>query len=209
MTYSIVCRDPVRGYLCVGTASGSIAVGSRVPWARSGVGAVATQAYTNPSLGPLILGFIEEGMSARDALAKALSTDQDPSMRQVAVIDHEGFRSVYSGENIPREHGEAIVEDAACIGNLLADPIIPEAMCRAFAMEESSPPYWRVLNGLMAAEKLGGDARGDRSAAILVVGPTQYGRLYDRILDVRVDYDPNRRPVERLGKILDMMKDRI
>lgn len=203
MTYSIVCYDPVEMMFGVGVVSGSIAVGSRVPWARYPVGAVATQAYTNPSLGPIILDYLSQGIEPGEALYRALATDPEPEKRQVAVIDGRGRKAVHSGLEIPFERGQHVASNAVCIANLVVDPSLPRILCNVF--EEEFPIHGLVeamLTALGEAEALGGDKRGDRSAALLVVGKTGYGDYYDRILDVRVDYDPGERPVRRLREII-------
>jgi len=170
----------------VAVASGSIAVGSRVPWVRLGVGGVATQAYTNPALGPLILSLLEEGFDARAALEEALSRDPEPQRRQVAVLAWSGDSAVFEGAWIPPEHAYVRGDDYVCVGNLLKGRVVVEEMCRVFRDTMSTLPR-RLLEALRAGHRAGGDARGDRSAAIIVAGPTRHGSLYDRILDLRVD----------------------
>jgi uncharacterized Ntn-hydrolase superfamily protein len=204
LTFSIVALDPRNSYFGVGVASGSIAVGNRVPWAAYPIGAVATQAYTNPALGPLILNYMRKGYSAMKALQKSLHEDREPSKRQLAVIDFKGEVALYTGADAPGEKGEARGEYCGSVANLVVDSIIPSLMCRVF-MEEY-PVHgliWAILTSLEEAEDLGGDKRGDHSAAILVAGKTEYGSLYDRILDLRVDYDPEGKAVARLKEIIE------
>ncbi len=187
MTYSIIALDKKGRMLGIAVASGSIAVGSRVPWARRGVGGVATQAYTNPALGPIILNLLERGRSPPEALKEALDKDPEPDMRQVAVLSWDGGMVVHEGAKIPEEHGVAEGESCICIGNLLSTKDVVEAMRETFQHTETSL-YYRLLNALEAGHEAGGDARGDRSAALIIVGDTEYLPFYDRIIDLRVDY---------------------
>ena len=207
MTYSIVAYDPSRRLVGVAVASGSVAVGSRVPWARAGVGGVATQAYTNPSLGPLILNLLSQGLSAREALFRAIREDPDPESRQVAAIDTRLGKAYYNGKNIPFYSGGYIGRYSVCIANLVADPDIPETMCRVFDENLGTHGLPRsLLIALQHGSSLGGDRRGDKTAALLVVGQTEYGILYDKIIDLRIDYDWGREPVENLKKLYDLWR---
>ncbi len=201
MTYSIVALDPNKKFVGVATASGSIAVGSRVPWARYGVGAVATQAYTNPALGVLILELIEKGLDAQKALEKAISRDPNPELRQVAVIDFNFVKAVHNGTLIPSENSFYIGRYCVCIANLVSTPRIAEEMCRFFDEHIQSMEFYEaLLRALEIGHELGGDRRGDKSASILVCSELGYGRYYDRFLDIRVDYSEN--PVKDLRKIV-------
>lgn len=204
LTYSIVGLDPVSGFIGVGTASGSIAVGSRVPWAKYLVGGVATQAYTNPSLGPLILGYLEKGLGAAEALRRALESDPEPEYRQVAVIDYNYGKAVHNGSRIPASSGWSTGDYSVCNANLVVSTEIPIAMCRVFEEKLAGKGLaWALIEALKIAENMGGDKRGDHSAAILVAGKTPYGKLYDKIIDLRIDY-AEERPVEKLAKLLEI-----
>ncbi len=200
MTYSFIAFDPVLGQAGIAVASGSIAVGSRVPWAKHGVGAVVTQAYTNPALGPLILGYLEKALTAEEALREALKHDPSPAHRQVAVIDYRGDVAVHDGEWVPSWHGYLVrrEEPLVCIANLVKGPEVCERGVRAFISTKGSLAD-RLLAALEAAHKAGGDRRGDRSAALIVVGQTEYTPYYDRLIDLRVDYSSN--PVAELKRI--------
>ncbi len=186
----------------VAVASGSIAVGSRVPWCKYGVGCVATQAYTNPSLAPLILQLIEEGVGASGALQKALAGDEGREYRQVAVMDWRGCKAVYTGSKAPLLKSSFETENCIAIANLVSNEEIPESMCVVFEENLESGLANALLKALEAGHEKGGDKRGDRSAAILVVGRTMYGRLYDKILDLRVDYSRN--PLHELVRIYEL-----
>jgi len=211
LTYSVLILDKITGKAGVGVASGSIAVGSRVPWCKHGVACVATQAYTNPSLGPKILHLIEsEGLHAEDALSQALSTDPEPSKRQVAVVDFSGEAECFTGDDAPLKRkcakgtGEGFTYVIA--GNLLKNEGVVEAAAFTLLreMHASGDVTEAIMSALEAAAGAGGDARGERSAAILVVGETVWGPEYDKVLDVRVDYSDN--PLSELRKIVDTLR---
>jgi len=205
VTYSIVALDKRRKLLGVAVISGSLAVGSRVPWAKAGIGAVATQAHTNPALGPLILEYLSQGLKAREALEKALATDKYPEKRQVAVVDFYGNVAYHSGREIP-EYNDVFVGDAVvCLGNLVMSKEIPRAMCEAYDMKREKDFVWALLSALAAGHNLGGDRRKDRSGALIVVGETPYGKYYDYIVNLRVDYSDN--PLEELMMLYQMYKE--
>ncbi len=198
MTYSILALDKRKKTLGVAVASGSLAVGSRVPWAKASVGVVATQAYTNPSLGPIVLRLIELGFSANKAVNYALTLDPNPDLRQVASIDVDGNIGVHSGSNIPQWYGELVDKEnlCVCIGNLIKGREVLESMHRKFVTAQNYNFVERLILALNEGHKAGGDKRGNRSAAVLIVGITEFTPYYDRILDLRVDYSLN--PTEDL-----------
>jgi len=198
LTYSIIGLDRSRMMMGIATASGSVAVGSRVPWARYPVGAVATQAYTNPALGPMILEFMEEGSDPQESLERALSLDPREDLRQVAVMDFKGHVAVHEGSNIPDWHGY-IKEppQVVCISNLVRGPEVCEEAVRSFKRSKGALPE-RLLEALRGGHEAGGDRRGDRSSALIVVGKTDFSPYYDFIINLRVDYSED--------PILDLMK---
>ena len=181
MTYSIVAYDGLKGLLGVGVVSGSLAVGSRVPWAKAGVAAVATQAYTNPVLGRRVIEYVSRGMGVGEAVKLALSEDPSPQLRQLIAVDSTGKTVAFSGSEVPAPYEAITKEGYACAGNLLSSPAVVKEMCKAFE----------------------GDRRGDRSVAILVVGEhPEFGLDFDAILNLRVDYSEE--PVSELRKLYDL-----
>ncbi|AEM37886.1 protein of unknown function DUF1028 [Pyrolobus fumarii 1A] len=208
MTYSILAYDPAAGQAGVAVVSGSIAVGSRVPWGRHGVGVVATQGYTNPALGPLILELLAKGYTASDAIVKALAGDTSPAHRQLAVVDYRGDVAVHDGEWTPAWHGYRMAarESAVAIANLVVGPRVVEAMIEAFESTRGTLAE-RLLAAIEAGHRAGGDRRGDRSAALLVVGATEYGPHYDKIVDLRVDFHSHD-PVSELIKLYEYYLER-
>lgn len=202
MTYSIIVVDVGSRLIGIGVVSGSIAVGSRVPWACAGVGGVVTQAYTNPLIGKWVLELLEKGLSPREALEKALERDEVPTMRQVAVVSVSGESATYTGSNVPRHYGEVARKGYACVGNMLVSRRVVEELCRGYE-ESTGSLSERILSALERAHEVGGDVRGDRSACLLVVGEHPvYGYSYDRIVDLRVDYSKN--PVKDLRNLYEL-----
>ncbi|WFO75018.1 DUF1028 domain-containing protein [Desulfurococcaceae archaeon MEX13E-LK6-19] len=204
MTYSIIGIDKENNVLGIAVASGSIAVGSRVPWARYLVGGVATQAYTNPALGPLILDYLQKGLSPNEALEKALSNDPRKELRQVAVLDWNGRSAFYCGQDIPDEYAGYSLDNCVCIANLVVSKDIPKAMCETFKVSINMGLAEALLEALREAHDMGGDRRGDLSAAIIIVGKTEYLPYYDKILDLRIDYSKD--PVKELIRLYRLIR---
>ncbi len=184
MTYSIVARDPASGELGVAVQSHWFSVGSVVPWAEAGVGAVATQSIAEPAYGPGALDLIRGGSSAEDALRKLVNADKQQAVRQVAVVDAHGHVAVHTGRRCIQfaghEHGRGFV----CAANMMDREGVPEAMTRAYRTAIGELPD-RLLAALDAAEEAGGDVRGRQSAAMIVVRPRS--EQWQRTLDLRVE----------------------
>jgi uncharacterized Ntn-hydrolase superfamily protein len=184
VTYSIVARDPATGELGVAVQSHWFSVGSTVPWAEPGVGAVATQSIADPSYGPNALDLMRRGSRAGDALRRLVEADAQPAVRQVAVVDAHGGAAVHTGRRcIPfagHEEGRGFV----CAANMMAREGVPQAMAQAFRTAVGELPD-RLLAALDAAEEAGGDVRGLQSSAMVVVRPR--GEQWRRTLDLRVE----------------------
>jgi uncharacterized Ntn-hydrolase superfamily protein len=184
-------RTRERGLLAVASVSGGVGVGAKVLWARAGVGAVAVQAYANPSLGIEILEKLGMGMSSAEAVKTALSGDAYREYRQVAVLKANGDPFTYTGSRAPPFTSEYVDGNAICIGNTLKDSSIPEEMCKYITSQSIDNVKHLVkalVDSLIIGHRLGGSRRGDKSIAILVVGKTLYNGGYDRVVDIRVDY---------------------
>jgi uncharacterized Ntn-hydrolase superfamily protein len=186
-TYSIVARDPATGELGVAVQSHWFSVGSVVPWAEAGVGAVATQSIVDPSYGPLGLGLMKAGRSAPEALAALLAGDSGREVRQVGMVDGKGRGATHTGKlDIPEAGGQAgagyVVQ-----ANLMEKRTVWPAMARAFEAAKGDLAE-RMLAALDAAEAEGGDIRGRQSAALLVVKGQSSGRPWaDLSFDLRVE----------------------
>ena len=201
MTYSIIVFDSSKKLLGIGVASGSIAVGSRVPWAKYKIGGVTTQAYTNPSLGPIILELLKKTV-AEEALKKALEKDEGREYRQIAVMDWSGNNAFWTGSQTPKEKSGYNGKNCVSIANLVVSNDIPKQMCIEYYLKNKMNYSIEktILSALKKASLLGGDKRGDKSAGLLVIGETEYIPYYDKIIDIRVD--DSDKPIEKLEEIL-------
>jgi uncharacterized Ntn-hydrolase superfamily protein len=199
-TFSIVACDLEKKEWGVAVASKYLAVGAVVPWAKAGVGAVATQSYVNPTLGPRGLELMADGKSAEEALAALKEADKGRDRRQLGLVDAKGDVVTFTGKGCADWAGGKVGKHYAVQGNLLAGEAVIDGMAKAF---EDTPGAlaWRLLAALEEGEKAGGDRRGKQSAALIVVcegkGPNGLG---DRYLDFRVD--DHEEPVKELARIL-------
>lgn len=182
-TYSIVARDAASGVIGVAVQSHWFSVGSGVLWAEPGIGAVATQSFTDPSYGPLGLELMRAGKSAEQALTALLASDEHADVRQVGMVDGSGTVANHTGENSISEFCDVAGNGYTVQANLMWKPTVCDAMVRAFESAEGDLAE-RLLVALEAAQAEGGDIRGRQSAALLVVSgdagvPAWDGRLFD------------------------------
>ena len=199
-TYSIVARDPDTGELGVAVQTHWFNVGALVPWAESGVGAVATQSLVDPSYGPLGLELMRAGRSASQALAGLLVADAAPQIRQVAMIDVSGDVAAHTGDGCIPEAGHVVGENYSVQANLMDRDTVPAAMAAAYEAAQGDLAA-RMLAALRAAQAEGGDIRGQQSAAILVVSGEPTGRPWvDTLIDLRVEDHAD--PLGELARLL-------
>ena len=199
-TFSIVGFDPLTGELGVAVASKFLAVGSVVPWARAGVGAVATQAYANTTYGPEGLDLLASGMSAQQVVDSLVKADSGRDQRQVGIVDAEGRSATYTGKGCTVWAGGKAGPNFACQGNILVSQATVDAMAGTFERTEGELAI-RLLEALKAGDAAGGDSRGRQSAALLVVkAGGGYSGFNDRYIDLRVDDHPQ--PIPELSRIL-------
>ncbi len=197
-TFSI-CATDGRDW-GVAVASKFLAVGSAVPAARAGVGAVATQAFANTSYRESGLKLLETGTSAQDVVARLTADDPEREHRQLGVVDAEGRAATFTGSKCFDWAGGQTGPGCACQGNILAGPQVVGALLETF-QGSSGPLTDRLLLALAAGDEAGGDRRGRQSAAILVVrSGSGYGGFDDRMIDLRVD--DHLRPVPELGRLV-------
>jgi uncharacterized Ntn-hydrolase superfamily protein len=203
-TYSIVARDSLTGQLGVAVQSHWFSVGVLVPFAESGVGAVATQSFVDVSYGPLGLELMRMGRSAPQALAALVSTDEDEDVRQVAMVDANGEVAVHTGERAIFAAGHRVGRGYSVQANLMENPTVWDAMAEAYEAAEGDLAE-RMLQALEAAEAEGGDIRGKQSAAILVVDAESSGRPWvDRLFDLRVEDHPD--PLPELRRLVRLQR---
>jgi uncharacterized Ntn-hydrolase superfamily protein len=199
-TYSIVARDSVTGELGVAVQSHWFSVGPVVPWARAGVGAVATQSLVLVSYGPLGLDLMEQGMSAREALEKLVDEDSHASVRQVAMIDRDGNVAAHTGDSCIAHASHRTGAGYSVQANMMLTGRVPAAMAAAYESAEGDLAE-RMIAALEAAESAGGDIRGRQSAAILVVRAVPSDEPWsDVIMDLRIEDHPQ--PVEELRRLV-------
>ncbi len=188
-TFSIVARDEKTGEIAVGVQSHWFSVGTSVSWAEAGVGAVATQSFTNKSFGIRGLALLKEGKTAQQALDILLSDDPGKEVRQVGIVDAKGNVANFTGKNCVDFAGDLKGKNYAVQSNMMLTDEVPSAMAKSFESNAQLPLAERVLEALKAAQKVGGDIRGKQSAAILVVKGEATGKPWDEnhLVDLRVD----------------------
>lgn len=199
-TFSIVARDPATGDLGVAVESKFLGVGAVVPWARAGVGAIATQAWANVDYGPRGLELLASGKSAEDVVAELTGDDEGASRRQVGVVDAQGRAASFTGSECNAWAGGEVGDGFCCQGNILVGPDVVAAMADAYRTTTGSFAH-RLLSALEGGQAAGGDSRGQQSAAIYVVREGGgYGGGNDRYIDLRVEDHP--RPIEELRRLV-------
>jgi uncharacterized Ntn-hydrolase superfamily protein len=192
MTFSLVGMCRRTGMFGAAVTTSSIAVGSRCPYARAGVGAVLTQHRTDPQLGPRGLDLLAAGHSASQVV-QALAQDT-PSIgwRQLAVIDKGGDTAFYHGDKIRSIHATSQGDAVCAIGNIIRNADIPYAMVEAFRHDPEEHLAERLLRALEAGLAAGGELKQVKSAALLVVHEQSFP-----LVDLRVELDPQPLPALR------------
>jgi len=205
MTFSVVARDPASGQLGVAVATCTLAVGRAAPWARAGVGAVATQASSNRGYGPRLLHRLAAGDPAGAALDDLLAADPDADQRQVGVLGPHGEPAAWTGGECLSACGHVSGGDFAAQGNMLASRSVVPSLADGYR-EAAGDLAARLVAGLGAGQDAGGDLRGRQSAALLVVSGTRDDEVpWDGVLvDLRVDDAPD--PVAELGRLLRLQR---
>lgn len=204
MTFSIVARSADGQSWGVAVASKFLAVGSAVPAAVAGVGAIATQADANVAYKGQALAHLDDGATASVALQRLIEDDAGRDHRQVGIVDVDGGAASHTGHECLDWAGSLTGEGYAIQGNILTGSEVVEAMESAWlASREGAPLARRLLEALAAGDAAGGDARGRQSAALLVVRDgAGYGGLDDIAVDLRVD--DHATPVPELARLLDL-----
>lgn len=203
-TFSIVGYDPNTGELGVAVASKFLAAGALVPWAKAGVGAIATQSWVNTAYGTRGLELLSQGYTAQEVLNKLVEEDEGRDVRQVGIVDTRGNGATYTGKECYEWAGGITGPHFACQGNILVDEKTVVSMAETF-QKESGDLSDRLLKALLAGEEAGGDSRGKQSAGILVVKEGGgYGGFDDRYMDLRVD--DHHDPVRELMRIHELHK---
>jgi uncharacterized Ntn-hydrolase superfamily protein len=199
-TFSIVGFDPETGEVGVAVASKFLAVGSVVPWAEAGAGAVATQAFANTTYGPVGLALLKQGVGAQAVLDSLIAMDEGRDERQVGIVDTHGGSATYTGKDCIAWAGGKKGPNYACQGNILVDGKTVEAMAATFE-KTTGALATRLVRALKAGDDAGGDSRGKQSAALYIAKQGGgYGGRNDRFIDLRVD--DNEDPITELMRLL-------
>lgn len=195
MTFSLAGRCTRTGMLGAVVTTSSMAVGSRCPYAKAGIGAALTQNRTDPRLGPLALDLLGRGFSAEEAKNAVVAVTPHRDWRQLAIIDHRGRTASFSGAHVRDGKGEAHGQDCVAIANIVRSAEIPRAMVKAFEAAVAKPLAQRLIAALAAGEEAGGEFQPVTSAALLVA----YQESFPYI-DLRVD--DHAAPIEELARLL-------
>ncbi len=202
-TYSIVACDLEEKQWGVAVQSKFLAVGSVVPWAEPQVGAIATQAYANPSYGPNGLALLREGLSASEVVERLTSEDEGRDERQLGVVDANGGSASWTGPGCNDWAGHRTGAGYAAQGNILVGEETVTALATTFEANSYLPLAQRLIECLAAAQAAGGDRRGQQSASLLVVQKEGgYAGLSDVLVDLRVD--DHERPIQELRRIYEL-----
>ncbi len=199
-TFSIVARDSITGEMAIGVQSHWFSVGTAVPWAEAGVGAVATQSFVDKSYGIKALALIKKGFTAQQALDTLTKADEGREVRQVAIIDRNGNVAVHTGKNCIKYATHIKGTNFSVQSNMMLGSQVCENMAAAFKNAPGKPLAVKVLLALEAAQKAGGDIRGMQSAALIVVPGDSATLLWnDKTVDLRVDDNPA--PLKELRRL--------
>lgn len=201
-TFSLAARDQATGDMGVVVASKFLGVGAYVPTAVAGVGAVATQAFSNVTFGPRAIELLRTGKTPAECSQEFERTDAGIQQRQFGIVAADGQAVTFTGSQCHAWAGGKSGAGYAAQGNILTGPEVVDALVDTF-LGSSRPFPERLVAALAAAEAAGGDSRGRQSAALLVVGHEKgYAGLNDRWIDLRVDDHPE--PATELARLLEL-----
>lgn len=207
-TYSIVAFDPKTGDLGVAVQSKFFGVGTVVPWAKAGVGAIATQALANIDYGPDGLKLLAQGKSAEEVVQALTGADSESASRQLGVVDAKGRAASFTGDQCLTFAGNRVGQNYTVQGNILASEDVLKAMAAAFEKtraEKGTELADALVAAIQAGEDAGGDRRGRQSAALLVVRDKGgYNGKNDRFIDLRVE--DHKDPTHELARLLAIHK---
>jgi uncharacterized Ntn-hydrolase superfamily protein len=199
-TFSIAACDLEAAEWGVAVQSKFLAVGSVVPWAEPEVGAIATQAYANPSYGPKGLALLRDGLSAAEVVERLTGEDDERDGRQLGIVDGSGAATAWTGPECLDWAGHRTGRCYSAQGNILVSAATVDALAETFEATAGRPLAERLLEALAAAQAAGGDSRGQQSAALLVVKRNGgYAALSDVLVDVRVD--DHEHPIDELARV--------
>jgi uncharacterized Ntn-hydrolase superfamily protein len=199
MTFSIAAFDPENGDLGIAVQSKFPNVGVVIPFARAGIGAIATQSYCNTSFGPRGLKLLQKGANPQDVVDELIAGDEEREYRQLALINAHGNGAAYTGAQCFEWCGSIVEDNFSVQGNCLASDAVANNMAQSMRDSQGTLAE-RLLDALAAGQAAGGDRRGQQSAALLVVREGGgYGGHDDRYVDISV-YDHSA-PIEELYRL--------
>lgn len=201
MTYSIVARCPATGHLGVAVASRFFAVGAVVPHLRGRIGAIATQAFVNPTYGTDGLTMLAEGRSPDEIAATLTARDDGHSQRQFHLIDATGRNAAFTGTKCVDWAGHLVAEGVSVAGNMLEGPQVVAETLRTYQAAAGQPLVERLLLAMQAGEDAGGDKRGRQSAALVIYRDQDYPWL-----DIRADDHAD--PLDELRRLVAVARER-
>jgi uncharacterized Ntn-hydrolase superfamily protein len=189
-TFSMLAISADSNKMGVAVASGSTYVGDRVPHVRPRVGVIATQAYTNATYGINGLELLMNGLKPQEVLNTLLGADPEKNLRQVAIMNFKREKAVFTGADAPKYHGEIMGDNYIVIGNLLSGKEVISNMAKQFESSNGGALAWRMMRALKAGSESGGDKRGEKSAALVVIGTQK--------VEVEIKIGVHENPVEEL-----------
>jgi uncharacterized Ntn-hydrolase superfamily protein len=195
MTWSILTHDPASGAFACAVATCNFAVGASVPHLRAGIGAVASQSFSNRYLGPAILDAMARGLTPEQAIRSAIAGDAGRGLRQVHAIDRHGRSAAWTGENCVMWCGQAEGPSVSVAGNMLAGPAVVADTLATFLADRTSDLPVRLLAAMQAGQRAGGDARGQQSAALRLITTEDFP-------DLCIRADDHARPLDELDRLL-------
>jgi uncharacterized Ntn-hydrolase superfamily protein len=201
MTWSIAARDPKTDAFAVAVTTRAFAVGARCPFVRSGIGALSTQALSNPLYGRRGLALLEEDVPATEVVRLLTDADEGRDHRQVHAVDRHGTTAAWTGASCIPWCGHLTAENVSIAGNMLAGPEVVAETMRVYQAGRRRPLAERLLRALEAGQAAGGDKRGRQSAALLIFAGEEYAQL-----DLRVDDHPE--PLVELRRLLQVAEGR-
>lgn len=200
MTFSIIARDPGTGAFGIACETHFFGVGRLVGWLEPGVGVIATQAFVNVGFGPRGLELLRDGSDPQEVVHRLIAGDDEPGVRQLAVIGADGAVANYTGANCVAAAGALSGDQVSVQGNMLASHEVYRSMLDAYEAGAALPFAQRLLAALRAGEDAGGDARGSQSAVLKIVSGNREGNAWEEtLLDLRVDDHPD--PVTEITRL--------
>lgn len=199
MTWSIVTHDPASGAFAVAVATCNFAVGASVPHIRPGVGAVASQSFSNRYLGPAILDAMARGLTPEQAIRGAVASDEGRGLRQVHAIDRHGRTAAWTGENCVMWCGSKAGPSVSVAGNMLANEAVVGDTLATFLAQDGLKLPERLLAAMQSGQGAGGDARGQQSAAMRLFTGEDFPDLC-----IRTDDHPT--PLDELDRLLKLWR---